>query len=227
MAIVRQAIFDSTTSSTNVSSVSCTGLAAGDTLLFLARWDSSNTANNVASIVVGSTTATLVGSDYGPFTPGNARHQWGIISNSTETGTQTCTLTMDFNCTKRITCWRLTGCDTSGAFDAFASANGASGNPTLTLTTGVSGAAIFAAWTDGASDTTNEVAGTGYTLEPLNNANWYDSAEYNLNVGSAGSKTVDCTRNSGAWIMTAVSLKSSFTQSQAPRSMQQYRLRRV
>jgi len=97
-------------------------------------------------------------------------------------------------------------------FEAVAGATGTSTTPTVNVTTGASGALIAAIVS--ATSGSDPAAGSGYTLVTMADGHALVSGEYDLDVGAAGSKTVDFTSSNVVWNITAAAfnaLPSSFT----------------
>jgi hypothetical protein len=71
----------------------------------------------------------------------------------------------------------------------------------------VANAAIFAG---GIADGGTWTAGTGYTKETVGADSYNnDGSEYDIDVGTVGTKTVDATATSGQWVWNAVEIYSS------------------
>lgn len=203
MAIVREAFATAKTSGLASGSATIATWAAGETCVALINWYGTVTLNTVT--MAGESNLTILGS---PQTggPNNGRSQWAVLNNVTGTGSKAVTANFSASTDFNVTIWRLSGTDTSGAADGSpAGATGTSTTPSVGITTSVANAAIFAGISSDGSQPS--APGSGYTLETLANAYWYDGAEYDIDVGAAGSKTVDATITSGLWIINALAIK--------------------
>jgi hypothetical protein len=205
MAIVREGFADGPGSGSTAVFVSVPSWAAGNTCLINVRWYGTVTISSIT--MDGESNPTLLGS---PQTggPNNARSQWALLSNVTGTGTKEIDVTLSGSPDQAVMCaWRLSGCDTSGAEDARNGASGTSAAPSVSVTTTQSGSAIFAVVSN---DNGEATAGGAYTSETLINGFQYDSGEYDIDAGTAGSKTVDFSLGgSGTWVINAIAIKAA------------------
>lgn len=131
--------------------------------------------------------------------------QMGYLSNVTAAGTKTITFTFSGILFGTVFALALNGADTAGALDVANTAVGTGTTASLSLSPATANACIVAMACGNGGDLTQD---TGYTLITLPNANWYHEAEYNLDVGAAGVKTVQMT-NAGmtAWSLAAMAFK--------------------
>lgn len=189
------------------SSVTITGTTAGNSLVILTRWTENVT---ISSITCSGETITAVGSrktDY-PFYASCS--QWHVINSLATGGSKQIDVTLSAtpNYQNCISVWEVSGAETSGIFDAEASATGSGSVPSTTLTTTVSPATIFAM---AAGTSAKPTAGSGFTAEGGANILQYDNTAYDsdMSVGSPGAKTVAFAGSQTNWGLHAISIKES------------------
>lgn len=192
------------------TSADLTSVSIGHTLVAYLRW--ADTAQNFTSTPVtctGESNLTSLGSIIGPG-PNGTYGQWFILNAATAAGAKTVACTpvgSGANSVYCISVWQLSGA--TGADGAPVNASGSGTTPSVGKTTSLSNAAMLAVIrSDIGSDMS--APGSGYTEETtLINLFGPDSAEYNLNVGAAGAKTVNATIPSGAWMIDALAISSA------------------
>lgn len=187
--------------------VTINGVSAGNQLVIAARW--YHATATISSITIsGESNATVHGSPTKNASLNNATGQIASLANVTSGGnkTITCTFSADLSSAGGITVMEVSGGDTAAFFDVEAGSTGNSTNPTTSLTTSNANEMIVAVQSNGSADAT---AGSGYTLIALPNTFWFDEAEYNLDAGVAGSKTVDFAAGSAQWMVKAAAFKAS------------------
>jgi hypothetical protein len=206
MAIARDDFNDGTSSSASSATATIGTWAAGDTCLVNVRWYSATQTLSSVTLTGESNLSILGSVQTGG--PSNARSQWALLSNVTGTGSKTATATLSGNPDQMaVTMWRLSGCDTAGAEDARNGASGTSAGPTVSVSTSQSGSAIFAILSNDNGEATE---GASYTPETIGNIFQYDSGEYDIDAGAAGSKTVNFTLGgSGTWVINAIAIKAA------------------
>lgn len=196
----------------------------GDTIVAIFRWAHGSDAITAIPITcTGESNLTLIGGHVGPG-PNGTYSQWAILKSATASGTKTigCTPTGTADNGYCVCGWVLSGVHSDGNDGTGSNASGTGTTPSVGVTTSLSNGAILALMqTDIGSDLS--LPGTGYTEETtLQNLYGPEAAEYNLNVGAAGAKTVNATIPSGAWIIHALAIKSADGtggSTQAPRSI--------
>lgn len=203
MAIARVNFVQGANSVVVGSSVTITGTTAGNSLVILTRWTENVTISSITcsgETIVGAGTRKT---DY-PFY--QSCSQWHVIDNLQTGGSKQINVTLSAtpNYQNCVSVWEVSGADTAGIYDAIASATGSSSAPSTSLTTGVSGAAIFAL---AAGTSSKPTAGSNYTAEGAANILQYDNCEYDVDVGGAGSKTVDFGGSQTNWGLHAISIK--------------------
>jgi hypothetical protein len=163
-------------------------------------WDSVDIGGQAGTIHAGSlaTNASLLG-----------RNQFATLSSLSSGGDKTITATFSGtlgSSSSLIVAWEFDGCLTSGAFDA-ANAATAFGTPSLSLTTVAANCHIIALVQHGGGGA--PTAGTGYTLDDLTDADWFNASEQDtdFDAGVAGAKTVNFTGVSEQYALSAISLK--------------------
>jgi hypothetical protein len=212
MALARQSFTEGTGSGNDNCSVTVPSCATGDTIIIAWVWHTD--ASRVPSTYTcPSETVTLLGSTLGGAGMDNWRCQWVAIANVANSGgkTITCTLTgaPTAGYTNRQRAWRLSGADTTTPDDgASIIATGTSTTPTLNLTTTVFPDGIFSVQTSkGAAPTGFE---SGFTSETVSADSWYMGAQYDIDVGSPGTKAVGYTlASSNEWSTCAIAIKES------------------
>lgn len=196
--------FDETTSSSAGNTVSVANTAVGDCLLAIVSWASAT--NTLDSITVTSeSNMTLIGSPQGGG-PSSDQVQWAILDDITTSGAKDVVATFSAANQSLMGVWRLSGCNPGSMVDVSNATNGTGTNPSVSLTTTVANAAVFGYVTNNGSESATNT-GAGYTDEPIANYQWYATAEYDLDVGATGSKTVDFTNGtSSTYVITAIAL---------------------
>jgi hypothetical protein len=210
MTLARVAFAQGSKSVNSSSSVTITGVTAGNALLILIRWD-TGAAVTVSSVTCPGETVVAIGTPFSASLFGTTvRSAWYAINNVQSSGDKTISTTLSAapafgNCT---TAWEVGGQEAAGIFDSDGSASGASSAPSVNVTTTVGPTAIFA-WAAGNSS--KPTAGSGYTAEGASNIHYYDDVEYDsdMNSGSAGSKTVAFTGSQTQWGIHAIAIKES------------------
>jgi hypothetical protein len=143
------------------------------------------------------------------YNPATADYVWMyLVGNLATGGTKTLVCTGSF-ASWSVRIIEVSGQDTTTFFDAV-SGNVSNNTDTMTtsLTTTVSGAAIFAVAQNVTYGST--ATGTGYVQsDPANTATHFVSGEYNLDVGATGSKTVSfaATASNANWTMIAIAVR--------------------
>jgi len=100
----------------------------------------------------------------------------------------------------------ISGQDTASFHDANNGATGNSGTLSASVTTTAANDMMVSV---GASTGGDPAADTGYTGITLVNAFDFANAQYNLDVGAAGAKTVQMTAGSGQWAFKAAAFKAA------------------
>jgi hypothetical protein len=212
MSIVREAFIDGTPSAATPATATIGTWAVGDTCLVNVRWYGTQTLDSVT--LTGESNLTLIGAQTGG--PLNSRSQWAVLESVTGTGSKTATANLSASPTNEmcVAMWRLSGTDTAALVNTNNGASGTSAAPTVSLTTTAAGCAIFAVTTN---DNGEATVGSGYTDEAIANIAWYDTAEYDIDAGGAGSKTVDFSLGgSGGWVINAIAIKAAGGAATAP-----------
>lgn len=205
MAIGRAEFGHTRSSSVSSASVTLTGWAAGDSCLVGIHFNVSGTTISSVTLA-GESNPTLAPASAQTGGPNNGKVQFAYLSNVTGSGSKQLTVNTSASCDISVEVWRLTGADTSGMLDTTAGASGSSTTPSVSITTANANEAIFAIGTSDGSDPSG--VASGYTDETgILNSSWYDFGIYNLDVGTAGSKTPSCTISSGTWCWLAIAVK--------------------
>lgn len=140
--------------------------------------------------------------------------QFFYLGEVTEAGTNTKTVTVTTSSASNTTqCFFLavTGGDTASFFDADASATGTGTTQSVGVTTTADNGLIVAATITGYANG-DATEGAGYTAIALTNWDGNYHGQYNLDVGSAASKTVGfTTAGSGLWAIKAAAFKAAST----------------
>lgn len=200
--------FNATVSGSTIT-LTVTGTNAGDALVIGIRFNSATiTVNSVT--VSGESNATLHTLYRHTGMAGTPSLQFASHPELTAGGTKTVTITFSSapsagSAGAFALC--LSGQNKSSFFDAEAMNNvGGSSNTHVSLTTSANNAAIVAQCVSNSADGTQ---GAGFTLIPLANLNYYDSAEYQLDAGLAGARNVPFGAIYGGWIIHAAAFKAS------------------
>jgi hypothetical protein len=215
----------SITNHTGAVTRSCT---AGNSLLVVIRWYGAQT---VSSISCSGETISLVGSAQGNGTLNStARTQFAVINNIASTASKTIDVTYSAAVSNStVAAVEFSGANTGGIAGAHPAASTGNGtaNPTHSVTTtGVDSLIVGALMT---SSSTGNALGAGYTTLGFGSYYSYEFGECSTaTTGATGAKTVDWTNASADWHIDAVEvLAAAASQSQAPRSMHQFRMRRT
>jgi hypothetical protein len=107
---------------------------------------------------------------------------------SAVSGAQNLTLTFNGTSTTTAGFFEFALGGATATLGAIASNTTSSGTPSLTLTTNAANSVGVAAWDTGGGDATGITS--GWTLNNINNANWYDNSASDPDLGTAASKTV-------------------------------------
>jgi hypothetical protein len=174
--------------------MSLTGTTAGRSLVIVVNWYEGGGAMTISSITIsGESNATLVaGSKYTQSGGMTAAGQIAYLANITASGDKTVTVNMSGSTYISCGVMEFAGMDTSSQPDASTSFEGfdADGSDSCNqnIITTTDNALIVALCTNsGATDPTV----SGYTdWASYPNINFYEVVAYNLDVGVAGSKTV-------------------------------------
>lgn len=180
------------------------GVSAGRSLLVCVRW--FNASAVISSISCTDESNLTLHTRSGP-DAGGRNVQWATLDNVTTGGNKTITVTFDVGTFHvGVMVVEVIGGNVSDIFDAVANASGSSADPTVNITTGMDGNAIFAAcFTSNANEL---IEGAGYTAVPLGQTTGTAHGEYDLDAGAAGSKTANFTDSSGtgSWVLSAIAL---------------------
>lgn len=202
-APVKFAVGTSTTCPVTISAT------AGRALLFAVSYRDPPGTNPITSVASsGGETVTALGTLNA--NSEGARRRFYIIPSVTSTGSLTITPTWASAVYAVSNVWELIGINSSSYLDVANQVNGSySGgggtNPTMSLVTTAANSAIFAI-----CDSSGVEPGvdTGYTLTALDNYYQYCEAQYLLDAGAAGTKTVQMTAGSFTeWGLSAVAIK--------------------
>lgn len=180
-----------------------TGTTAGRHLIVLIGWE--NGTQTLSSVTCsGESDLTILTSSTAN---GGGRIAIAYLANNVNGGDKTVTATFSGSVTgKAISVNEFYGGDTTSLLDAQNTATGSTANPSLSLTTTTDGALIVSAVTAPSGSPT---AGTDYTLiagTSLWGIAW--KCEYDLDAGTAGSKTVNFVNASAtSWTMAAAAFK--------------------
>lgn len=199
--VARVAYNGTTVGVTSTASVTINTWAAGETCLAAILWYGTQTISSVT--MTGESNLTVLGS---PQTggPDSGRVQWAVLDSTSGTGNKTIEVTMSGTpAALQLHVWRLSG---GGSHGTPVGASGSSGTLSVSVTTTADAAALFGC---GVTNGGTWSAGTGYTKESVFDGYWYDGAEYDIDVGTAGSKTVNATASSGTWCWSAVEIYSA------------------
>lgn len=177
-----------------------TGCTAGNSIVIEVIWyHATVTISNIT--ISGESNATVHGSPTKNASGSNMTHQFASLAEVTSSGDKTITVTFSGSADAgHIWAMEVSGGDTSDFFEASNGSTGNSTNGSTTIDTAASGSLIVGGWSGNNGDAT---AGSLYTQVVVPNISWWDEAEYDLNAGSAGTKTVDFIHDSGQWVATA------------------------
>lgn len=178
--------------------------AVGDLLVIGVRWYGTQTISSIT--VTGETAPSPLDS---PHTggPNDGRVQWAVCQ-VTAAGNKTVTVTWSGTPSAvGVSVWRISGQSATPVDGATVGASGNSTSPSVNKTTSADGAGLFAIAIAISGETT---FAAGYTAETVADAFWFDSGAYDLDAGTAGSKTVSGTLpGSGAWVISAIAIAQS------------------
>lgn len=190
-------------------------LTSGNSLIAIYVWRGTSTVTSVTTnhSQTLTSTGTSVYNSIGDMTA-----QMFYLGNVTTTGSTTITGVLNPGGTARsLYIYEISGGNTSSFFDKQVNANGLTGDPTLSLTTANNNETIFAVAIGDFGTGNLGATGTGYVLIDMANIWSYNDGEYNLGVGSAGSKTVTMTSpGSTTWVLKAAAFNSGATATDFP-----------
>lgn len=206
----------SITSGNNSFTVTLTGTTSGRSVVVGIAWQSA--FGSVTSVDCGGQAMTLQGSAQA--TSSFSKLQFATLNALTSGGDKTITITMSNNASANnqasAYAVELSGTDTTDVFDAVNGSAATSSSPSTSVTTGSTGNAIFALAVADTTSSGDFGAGSGYTLISMtDSSNRQFQGEYDLDAGTAGSKTVDFTLGgSQSWAVVGLSVNvepASFT----------------
>ena len=174
-------------------------VTSGNLCLISIRWYGTAT---VSSVTCSGETVTLVGSAASG-APNAAKSQWAwFTASSTASKTVTVTLSASANDIK-LSFIEISGQASSPIGNSATATDVSTANPSTSLTA-TANSAIYAVLMTGSLSTT---PGTDYT--DLGIQGWWseEEAEYDIDVGAAGSKTVNWTSNAATWHIDAIEIK--------------------
>ena len=197
--------FDAVNSSAAGGALSLTA-SAGDTIIVGIGWYS--TTVTITGVTVSSNSDATVRGSTQTGGPSDGRIAWYVLDNVTTGGALTVSYTLSGAVNSKGIAWAVSGANTSSAVDTTqGGTNAGSANPSVSITTANANSAIFAMQINGSGVPD---AGSGYTLEDTEtHAVWYEAAEYDIDVGAAGSKTVDFVEGSSNWVMHAIAINTA------------------
>jgi hypothetical protein len=178
-------------------------------LVIIPEWQDISTPGVISSVAVqGESDASVIAASKASFgSPANNR-QICYHPNLTSGGSKTVTVTMTQSVYFTVLVYEYAGQDPASQPDAANAATGASGQPTLNLTTVANNALIVAAC--GQQGTLEPTAGSGFNLLGTRPNNGYrDEDEDDLDGSTAGSRAVAFAGTDGAsgWWLAVASFK--------------------
>jgi hypothetical protein len=191
---------------TTTSTVTLVGTTAGRSIVITVSWyNATAVISNIT--ITGESNATLAANSavWSGGSIDNARAQIAYLSNNTTGGDKT--IVANLSAVSRftiITATEIIGADLTDALDNSNNATATSTNAVCALTT-VANAAIFGV----AVGQSGFTKGANYTLIENSATNWMENEEYWLDSGGAGSKNVDWTNASTAWVVSCASFKAA------------------
>lgn len=191
----------STTISGGSGTLTVTSAVAGEAIVGNIRWYTTAT---ISSVTCTGETVDLLGS---PVTggPSNARSQWFVIRNVASSGTKSIDITGSGTLNAGVEGWRVSGQDTTNTINVQNGASGTSTTPTVSMTTTVAECLGLAIVSNNGADITSPAA--GWTVIALADPFWFDDGMEAADLGSAGSKTVDCTASgASSWVINAIAI---------------------
>lgn len=194
------------TLSSATHTITLTGTNSGDAVVFGIQWNSNTTT--ISSITCpGESDATLIGSPVRAASGPQKGMQLAYLAALSSGGSKTFTITFSSagNCSAFAAAFN--GHDSASFLDASTSNSTTSTNPSVTLTTGVNNALVVSMVNSNSG--VQPTAGSGYTGISVTDTDGAAFGEYNLDVGTAGAKTVDYVHASSVnWTLYAASFKS-------------------
>ena len=112
--------------------------------------------------------------------------------------------------------------DNDISFDVEATDSGNSATPSVNFTTGEDNSMAHSVVATAGGDAS---AGSGWTLRNISDPNWWAATEYDLDLGTAGSKTADYSVGSGSWGIAVMAFEESAPPSGGGTPMHYYRRR--
>ncbi len=190
------------------ATASTVGLTVGRMLVITIAWDDTGGTRTISSVTVaGNDNATVLAGTKADRLSTN-HTQIAILPKITAGGDRNVTVNMDGSTYLAVGVMEYSGQDDVTQPDAQTAATGTSANPSTTLTTITSGAGISALLDTYPDPPT--APGSGYTWWGGTRPNqaFYQKDEDNVDVGAAGSKTVDFAASSSvSWGISAIAIK--------------------
>lgn len=199
-----------------VAAATLNGCTAGRHLIIYINWAQPYTAS-VTSVTI-SSESDATATPGGPSsqnasegaTPLDSSVDIYYLPNITASGNKTVTVTMNASVLGNIRVEEVQGGDTAAFYDSGGAAIGAASTPaSVTFTTATANCAVAAALV-GSKDSASWSNAAGYTVTPAATIYWYTGNARNLDVGAAGSKTVDIALGAaGVWTIKAAAFKAA------------------
>ncbi len=186
--------------------VNLTGTTAGRSIIVGVMWNS--TTSTITSITcTGESNLTLIGSPQRSAGGADKGIQLAYLANNTGGGSKTITVNLSGSGFLSIFAVEYAGGNIASLLDTSNSAAAASSNPSTSLTTTSNNSLIVSIVCSDSG--VNSTPGSGFTAISVDDSNGATDAEYKLDAGTAGSKTVDYTNAStNNWVIYAAAFNT-------------------